>query len=217
LFRLLCQYAGIEAEIIHGFARGRRSGLLFSSNHTWNAVKIGGQWKLIDVTWGSGYMTFNGRVFVKQQDDSWYMTSPEKFAEDHFPDDPRWTLLPETPVIHEMRQSPFRQRSFIKYRIQSYFPGKGLLSEEKNAVVHFEIRTSDMTRDLQVGPDPFLDTNDYKRPDMVLLLPTQQQANSVQYAYRVEGESPKWIYLVYNNDIVLRYYLKPKGHSNCDH
>lgn len=211
LFKVLCEYAGVRAELVQGYAKGRRA--VFASNHTWNAVLVDDQWRLIDVTWASGYISLSGNRFIRELDDSWYFVSPRIFINDHFPDDPRWTLLDDIPVLSEFNHSPFRQRSFIKYRIESYFPRKGVIHAVMNDLVELTLKISDLQRDKQVGSDPFLDTSIYTRENCILLRPAMVSNDQVLYQYKVSDHGSKWIYLMYNDDIVLRYYLKPNRAS----
>ena len=66
LFESLALLMGLECVSINGYAKGyssRNNQSYTQTNHAWNAVKINGAWKLIDVTWGSGYgKTVNGRL-----------------------------------------------------------------------------------------------------------------------------------------------------------
>jgi transglutaminase-like putative cysteine protease len=88
------QAMGLEVVVVPGQAKGwngdyrnapRRGG------HAWNAVRINGQWRLIDTTWGAGDLI--GRSFVRQVRDFFFFADPEKLIFSHFPRDPQWQLL----------------------------------------------------------------------------------------------------------------------------
>jgi hypothetical protein len=206
LFKVLCNYSGIECELVQGYARGRKA--TFATNHTWNAVKLSGEWKLVDVTWASGYVSFTGRHFIQERDDRYYMPDPRDFLQDHFPDDPRWTLLTHFSVPPEFNQSPFRQKSFSKYRIRSYFPGKGVIDAIKGTRVELKLQLADADRDRQIGADPFLDTSSYISSHAVILQPQSVAGNMAKYEYVHSDPAVRWIYLSYNGDIILRYYVR---------
>ncbi|MCX6294804.1 MAG: hypothetical protein NTX97_01850 [Bacteroidetes bacterium] len=82
LFRELCKNAGIECQLVEGRAnenkdkikklRNRKS---FSSNHTWNQVKINEIWYYIDVTWASGYCDKPVKKFYKKYN-AYYFLAP---------------------------------------------------------------------------------------------------------------------------------------------
>src|ERR1019366_4817445 len=86
---------GLQVEIVSGWSKGYgyKSGGRFSgsTNHSWNAVRVDGQWRLMDATWGSGYLDGNMR-FVRMFQEHYFLTVPDAFVFDHFPADPRWQL-----------------------------------------------------------------------------------------------------------------------------
>lgn len=94
---------GLDVEVVSGWSKGYgyTAGQEFSgpANHAWNVVKIGGQWRLMDPTWGAGYLDESVR-FVRRFQEHYFLTKPEEFVIDHLPEDPRWQLLdrPLTPA-----------------------------------------------------------------------------------------------------------------------
>jgi hypothetical protein len=99
LFQLLAIACGLQAERISGYTKsyGYRSGDSFKGkqpNHAWNAVKINNQWQLLDVTWAAGYVN-DGHQFVRRFSGHYFLTPPEEFILDHFPENPQWQLLAE--------------------------------------------------------------------------------------------------------------------------
>ncbi|MAP80263.1 MAG: hypothetical protein CL526_04150 [Aequorivita sp.] len=89
LFKSLCNDVGISAVSIHGFTRNYSAEISNREkpNHTWNAVKIDGQWQLLDLTWAISYGN------NKAMDDFWIFTNPTNFIYTHYPLEPKWTLL----------------------------------------------------------------------------------------------------------------------------
>ena len=87
-FRLLMDMAGIECITVTGAAFGNRE------NHTWNMVKLNGQWYCVDPTWDTRpWMDENGEFvytyfnvtsdFLADTDHQWdYDSVPEATAED---------------------------------------------------------------------------------------------------------------------------------------
>ncbi|XP_069045220.1 kyphoscoliosis peptidase-like isoform X1 [Lepisosteus oculatus] len=74
LFQEMCRIAGVPCEYILGSCPEKAK-----SRHAWNAVSIGSQWHLVDVTWS--------------RRDYYFLTRPEEFCKTHTPDDSRWNLL----------------------------------------------------------------------------------------------------------------------------
>ena len=87
---------GLEIEVVTGWSKGYgyTAGQTFDgpTNHAWNAVRIGGQWRLMDPTWGAGYLDESLR-FVRRFQEHYFLTDPAAFVFDHLPADPRWQLL----------------------------------------------------------------------------------------------------------------------------
>ena len=66
LFMQLCNKYGLECVPVYGTGAGQ--------NHTWNKVKVNGEWKYIDVTWDDN--TCSNR---------WYLISESQMNSDHQP------------------------------------------------------------------------------------------------------------------------------------
>jgi hypothetical protein len=95
LFADLGRRLGLTVEVVSGYAKGYGyvPGAPFTkTNHDWNAVSVDGRWRLVDSTWGAGYVD-DGKRFVKEYSDFYFLTPPEKFVLRHFPVDPKWQLL----------------------------------------------------------------------------------------------------------------------------
>jgi len=219
LFKTLCDYAGIRSEIITGYAKANmgRIGAKFRSNHNWNAVYIDSAWYLLDVTWASGFLTYRSGEYVKQYNNHYFLTPPEEFIQDHFPDDLQWTLLTKTPILKEFDASPFKQKSFSKYSISSYKPSKGIIEAALGDTIHFMLETRDPWNDRRILPDVFFDTTMFYRSSLwAFIYPgaeTGQRANAgrkINYTYVVDSDIVEWVHLMYNSDLIMRYKLNIK-------
>lgn len=92
---LLALHAGLEIVKISGFSKGYGYNVgdkIGRSNHAWNAVKIEGNWYLFDATWGAGAVDNSGK-YQRNFQEHYFLTPPEKFIYDHFPDDKKWQLI----------------------------------------------------------------------------------------------------------------------------
>lgn len=81
----LMQWAGVEVKTVYGLAKGgpatsRRNGK--PVNHVWNAIRIGGVWRVVDTTWGAGYVGHQG--FEREPTDMFFMVPAEKSVLSHF-------------------------------------------------------------------------------------------------------------------------------------
>ena len=115
LYQMMAKAVGLECEFITGNSRSiLRSGL---GEHAWNAVKIDGQWHLLDATWGAGYAE-GGNDFNQVFQPGYFFTEPRIFAVNHLPKEEKWQLQ-EKPVTRE----DFKIRPVFSYGI----PEQGVL------------------------------------------------------------------------------------------
>lgn len=99
LFVALGQEMGLEVEKVIGYAKGYgyRPGQRFSgTDHAWNRIKINGEWRMFDATWGGGHGTTVGGKLksVKEFDAFWFDTDPYAFVFSHYPEDGQTQLTP---------------------------------------------------------------------------------------------------------------------------
>lgn len=90
---------GMSSHIVEGYTKDKNGRLNLKIGHAWNAVQSGGKWKLLDATWGAGYVNERNK-FVKSEDGAWYDVPPHKMLTDHMPFDPIWQLL-DTPITYD--------------------------------------------------------------------------------------------------------------------
>lgn len=108
LYAEMCQAAGLEAVMIDGHSKqGSIPPDMEEADHAWNAVKIDGEWFLLDVTWAADTEGLE-----------YFCTPPEEFIKAHLPSDPMWQLL-NNPVTTQQFKS-------------GYFP-----SQKKDTLFHF--------------------------------------------------------------------------------
>ena len=211
LFKTLCDYAGIRSEIITGYARTNmnRMGEQFKSNHRWNAVLVDSNWYLLDATWASGYITYSSDQFVKAYDDYYFMTPPEDFIRDHYPEDSRWTLLANPPTLREFYRTPFRHSAFAKYSILSFAPMKGIIEAAIGDTVNVELTMAGIDR-REIAPDtlkedvailPQTHSSDFLSPTV------GNDRGKISYRYPITTNNVEWLNIMYNDDIILRYKL----------
>jgi hypothetical protein len=121
LFKSLALEAGLEAEIVSGFAKGidYRMGKHFrgTANHAWNAVRVDGSWKLIDATWGAGHAEESGR-YVRELDEHYFLTPPEEMIYTHFPDESRWQLLARPVSLETFEKQAYLKSPFFRYGLK---------------------------------------------------------------------------------------------------
>lgn len=109
LIKELANLAGIDCEIVHGFARTSTMNIknLDVPNHSWNAVKLDGKWYLCDPTWASGIPNPSSAQFEFQFNDGFFLSDPHIFSVNHFPADEKWFLLEDAkPSFEAFLEAP---------------------------------------------------------------------------------------------------------------
>ena len=204
LFKSLCDHAGIRNEIIMGYAKTNfSSGSKFRTNHSWNAVYVDSSWRLLDVTWASGFVY--GSLYVKSFDDYYFFTSPRHFIRDHYPEDLQWTLLNEPPLPRELYQSPFAYTEFLRQKIVSFSPAKGIIEAAIGDTIRFNIESE--------YPKITLTVTDRVTTDSLTVASVTSTNGKAGYKYIVNDDRVQWLYVVCNDEIILRYRLDVKNQN----
>jgi len=120
LFTTLAKHAGLESVVVYGHSQGYgvQPGGSADVNHAWNAVKIDGQWKLLDTTWGAGYIDKDSKRFVRHFNEHYFLTDPTQLIYGHFPRDPDWQLLEQPVTESEFMDMVRLQPPFFSHELQ---------------------------------------------------------------------------------------------------
>lgn len=96
LFDEIVQDLGYESFVVTGYTKKENEEVDRTFGHAWNAIKVKGEWRLYDVTWGSGGLR-NNKKYIKKYKPQWYNVAPDEMIKTHIPFDPIWQLL-EHPI-----------------------------------------------------------------------------------------------------------------------
>ena len=116
LFEALARAAGLEVVTVKGQAKGygfSTGGPMLA--HEWNAVRIRESWRLVDSTWGAGYVR-DGR-FVRSFSERYFLASPDELVFSHFPDSSSWQLQMHKLSYREFEQLPLPGPAFFNLGI----------------------------------------------------------------------------------------------------
>jgi hypothetical protein len=94
LFGRMAAEVGLVAEPITGYAKGfdyRDGQSTRQNNHTWLAVLMESEWRLVDPTWGSGFVA-DGE-FRPAFSWSWFMVAPDELILSHYPREISWQMV----------------------------------------------------------------------------------------------------------------------------
>jgi len=114
----MCELAGIPCERISGYGRGYgfavgRTENIGDTNHAWNAVRIGGRWYLVDVTWDAGHV--GKRAYKKEYYTTYLFMKPRQFVFSHLPSDNKWQLLSSPISAEQFADLPYLRRPFFDH------------------------------------------------------------------------------------------------------
>ncbi|MDM8546179.1 transglutaminase domain-containing protein [Candidatus Venteria ishoeyi] len=192
LFQMLGNYAGLETRKITGYSKGYSDLLKVisssDSNHAWNAIKIQGNWYLIDSTWGAGYVD-GKNTFVRKFNEHYFLASPKEFIYTHFPENSHWQLLE--------KKLTFEEYTNLVYLRPAFFDNNLLL----NSHYKYLIKTNDELTIILSAPD-----------DVSLLAELEQYGKKLNKSFitiKKHGEK-RYIQarLPYFGDYILRLFAK---------
>jgi hypothetical protein len=130
----MCAVAGVNSECVYGYVYMpwyETGDTLFLDSHAWNVVEIDGEWKLIDATWGTGYIKARKQVlkkilfklfripyatryrFIHKPNYKYFCPDPEVFVKDHLPSTPAWQLLDCSVPIDSFQRTPQATINFL--------------------------------------------------------------------------------------------------------
>ena len=209
LFDKMCKLAGIESEIIRGYARTSVSQIgkeMPTSNHAWNAIKVNNKWQLVDVSWASGYGTCNQGGFKKEWKEAYFLTNPQKFIKNHFPDNPKWQLLSRPFTQKEFNQQPHYWYPYFGLGIQDLSPKKGPIKIRRKESLTFEfIGNNRKEHTFQIGFEE-------KRKGKKMIVPQSQIKSSIrgtkhQLKYNFDRQGNYKVYIIIDSQITATYLV----------
>lgn len=145
LYKVLCDMTRVECEMIAGSTKSSEMDigkLPEYSDHKWNAIKINGEWKLIDVTWGSGYGDSQTGKFVANYTDIYFFTNPDDFFLNHFPEEEKWLLTDKT--AEDFAKLPYFYDYYLESGIELHEPINGLLNPSHDKYLNVIIDGEDV-------------------------------------------------------------------------
>lgn len=192
---------GLEVTQIIGYSKGYDyvvgSSFHERPNHAWNAVKIEGQWHLLDPTWGAGYIDENDQ-YIKQFQEHYFLTPPDKFLYDHLPQEPQWQLVSRTSSLQEFEELPYLKGTFFDY-------GLSIKSHYKSI-----IRTAGVVEVIFYAPDDVALVGQLFQNNKVLL-------EQMTFSQRKSGQYTIYAHCPQRGSYILRLFVKRKKESATFH
>lgn len=135
LFKELCDNLGIESDVIRGYTKTQPKEIgtdRETLDHIWNVVKLEGKWKLIDSTWGAGYLMGSG--WQREFNDDYFLVNPERLMLTHFPENPKWQLQKKKIDRKTFFNYPIYYAHAFFYDLELTNPFKGILKSSNNTI-----------------------------------------------------------------------------------
>jgi len=150
LLKYFCDKFSIESRIINGYARTERKDIYMRqtslrSNHSWNLVKVNGEWKLLDPTWSAGFVVepeIFPPYYVKFFNEIYYFTAPEKFILNHYPLQPPMQMLPRAFQEKQYMKWPMFTSNYLSENITAIKPDSAYIRIKKGDSIHFRFKTN---------------------------------------------------------------------------
>ncbi len=145
LMNEMCRLAKVESIGIEGYSKGfgYRGYLEEECDHAWNAVKIGGRWQLIDVTWDAG--TVEWTTFVKRYSTEWLNLTPEQFIYSHLPEKDEYQYLRQPRTKEQFVAEPYIPGIFFQYGLSLGKAAPGYRNEiEEDASYELKLAKSNI-------------------------------------------------------------------------
>jgi transglutaminase/protease-like cytokinesis protein 3 len=203
LFKILCDFANIKSEVIHGMAKNniKMVGTVFAENNAWNAVMIDNTWKLLDVTWCSGYCDSNVTQFTRNFNDVYFLIAPNQMILNHWPTDSKWQLFPNHFSESQFFSFPLIRDGFFSENISSFYPLNGIVEAKAGNKIQIEIRTPVEPTDITVLTKSGNNEVHMKR-----------QEKSVVFEYTITSDKEDCLDIFYNSKCIMSYriVLMPK-------
>ncbi len=131
----------IENELVFGYSKSsvKSIGVIPSTkNHVWNAVKISGKWMMLDATYSSGELYFDGSW--KREFKTAYFNAPKEILNaTHYPSDKRWQDFLKQKELKDFCNDPFIQNAYFKHKIAVVEPTQGIIKLKKGRKIRFKI------------------------------------------------------------------------------
>ena len=142
LFTFFGQKMNLEVRTLSGFSKGYgyTQGDSFvgeGPGHAWNMVKIDGEWKIFDVTWGAGssHTNNNGKLVSTQEfDDDWFNVSPYEAIFSHYPENISDLLIEPRILLKDFEQFPEISISAFKTSLLNAKETLSLILKDKKYV-----------------------------------------------------------------------------------
>ncbi len=151
LFNHLAKLVGLNCEIVKGASKVINTDVgvkKIIENHAWNSVQIDGTWRLIDVTWGAGFLDYNSQKFVRKFTPIYFDLNYKNFFMNHFPISGTWNKMDFDNNLY--LNLPLVYNKFFEDKLEMIEPKSGIIEASHNDKIIFKIKNISKSALLQV-------------------------------------------------------------------
>lgn len=129
MFKRLCNNCGVECEIVPGNVKikpkdiGQKTG---RTDYFWNAVKMDGQWHLVDAAMGAGSLNEKNNTFTPAYNETFFLTQPDYFFLNHYPNQNKWLFCDKT--REDFSDLPLFYEAYVDGDIYLSSPAEGIIT-----------------------------------------------------------------------------------------
>jgi transglutaminase/protease-like cytokinesis protein 3 len=204
LLKEMCNSVGIDCDTISGYTKTEMKDVgkkLKKTDHAWNAVKLYNRWYLVDVTWATSKYNTTTNKFERKFDEHYFITPPDIFILDHFPEEKKWQLLNKYISKRDFINAPLYYADYYHFGCNNLSLKKGKFRQSIKKPVEFFL--SSETKITEAG---ILINYD----QTLTQLPVNYDASKNLYSFSFYMEKPGNydITLFLNNMATLEFFVK---------
>lgn len=204
LYQEICRILNIECVLIPGTAKRFISEIgnaNLPSNHAWNAVKINGKWKLVDITWAAGSVDYAKMEFIEEYTPAYFGSNPKEFAMKHYPDNEEWLFLTTSFSKKEFILQPAVFNKFIGKGYKIINPETGSISIKKGNEIKFSIENV---------PNGIPIAYHFRSEKFGQVVQATQTKNRINFSVPTDYASNDELIIYFDNEPVIGYKITVK-------
>ena len=206
LLKEMCNTVNIPCEVIAGYTKTEVKDInkkLKKTDHAWNCVQLYGTWYLVDVTWATSKYNVVTHKYMKEFDEHYFLTAPEKFILDHFPQDKKFQFLNKTVKKSTFIKWPVYYTDYFHFEIEKISLTKGVFKWHQADTLVVFIESDKVLKNAAV----LINTDKFVSP-VSLQFNEVQKKYSFSYVFPAPGKSDFTLYL--NGNCIAEYLIQVK-------
>jgi len=206
LLKEMCNSINIPCDVIVGYTKTEIKDInkkLKKTDHAWNSVLLYGNWYLVDVTWATSKYNVITHKYMKEFDEHYFLTDPQKFILDHFPQDKKFQFLDKPVKKSVFTKWPVYYTDYFHFNIENISLQKGTFKWHANDSLKVYISSNTVLKNAAV----LINTDKFVTP-VNLRYDEGVKQYYFNYAFPEPVKSDLTIYL--NDNCIAEYLVNVK-------